>query len=278
MLRRACSKAAVPLLFLLGAVTGASADSRLDVKYLASLTGIPVGRGSFILDISDNGYAVAGSAKVAGLAKLVSRGQGSTASRGTFVAGKVSPATYSTSSESDKKSEEIRMSLENNTVKEYSVSPPQAPSPDRLPVTEEHRTGIVDPMSAAIISVPGTGDMVSKENCSRTVAIFDGKQRYDLLFHFEKIEQVKDVKGYSGPMLVCRVDYKAVAGHRPDRIQVKFMEANKSIYVGLAPVAGTRVLFPIRVSFMTMIGIVTVEAESFAVAPREKQVANPAGK
>jgi hypothetical protein len=278
MLRRISARAALPLLFLFGAVNGVSADSRLDVKYRAALTGIPVGIGSFILDITDNGYAVAGSAQVAGLAKLVSRGKGSTASKGAFVGGKVSPATYSTSSESDKKNEEIRMSLENNTVKEYSVNPPQDPSPERIPVTEENRMGIVDPMSAAIISVPGTGDMLAKENCNRTVAIFDGKQRYDLLFHYEKIEQVKDVKGYSGPMLVCGVDYKAVAGHRPDRIQVKFMEANKSITVGLAPVAGTRVLFPLRVQFMTMIGIVVVEAESFSVAPREKQVANPPAK
>jgi hypothetical protein len=278
MFRRPCIKAAVPLLLLLGAVNSASADSRLTVKYGAALTGIPVGRGEFILDINSDGYAVAGSAQVAGLAKLVSRGKGSTTSRGTFVDGKVSPVSYSTSSESDKKSEQIRMSLENNTVKEYSVLPPQDPSPDRIPVTEENRTGIVDPMSAAIISVPGTGDMLAKENCNRTVAIFDGKQRYDLVFHYESTEQVKDVKGYSGPMLVCRVDYKAVAGHRPDRIQVKFMEANKSIYVGLAPVAGTRVLFPMRVSFMTMIGIVVVEAESFAVGPRDAQVANPPAK
>lgn len=269
----------VAALLLLTASTGiALGDARLQVIYDASLTGIQVGKGLFIIDIAENGYTATGSAEVAGLAKLVSRGHGSTMSKGVFLDGKVSPLTYSASSESDKTNEEIRMKLANNVVEEYSVIPPQDSKPDRIPVTEEHRTEVVDPMSAAMITVPGTGDLLAKENCNRTVAIFDGKQRYDLIFSYDRIEQMKDVKGYSGPTLVCRVNYKAIAGHKPNRIQVKFMEENKTIFVWLAPIANTRVLFPIRVSFLTMIGLVIVQAENFVVGPLEQQVANPTVK
>jgi uncharacterized protein DUF3108 len=280
--RSAIKAAATLLLFV--ATTPAWADSRLDVRYkasiaaLADMKGIEIGKGALTLDITDDGYAAAGSAKVTGLARLVSRGEGSVAARGNFVNGKVSPATYSSTSETDKKAEEIRISLANNVVKEFAVSPPTTPHEDRVPVTEQHRQGVVDPMSAAVITVPGSGDLLARDSCARTVSIFDGRQRYDLVFSYERTEPAKNVKGYNGPMLVCRVDYRPIAGHRASRLQVKFMEDNKNIFVWLAPVAGTRVLFPIRVSIVTLVGVVLVEAETFSAEPREKQAASPVAR
>jgi Protein of unknown function (DUF3108) len=270
--------------FLFVAPAPALADARLDVRYKASITalsdlkGIEIGKAALTLDLTEEGYAAAGSAKVTGLARLVSKGEGSVAARGNFVNGKVSPLSYSSTSETDKKAEEIRISLANNAVTEFAVSPPTPPADDRVPVTEQHRQGVVDPMSAAVITVPGDGDLLAHDSCNRTISIFDGRQRYDLVFSYERTEAAKNVKGYSGPMLVCRVDYRPIAGHRASRLQVKYMQDNKNIFVWLAPVAGTRVLFPIRVSIVTLVGVVLVEAETFAVGTRENQVASPVAR
>ena len=280
--RTAISAAATLLLF--AATTPAFADARLEVRYKASLTaladlkGIEIGKAALTVDMTDEGYAAAGSAKVTGLARLVSRGEGSVAARGNFINGRISPLTYSSTSETDKKAEEIRISLANNVVTEFAVSPPTPPAEDRVPVTEQHRQGVVDPMSAAVITVPGSGDLLAHDSCNRTISIFDGRQRYDLVFSYERTEAAKNVKGYNGPMLVCRVDYRPIAGHRAARLQVKFMEDNKNIFVWLAPVAGTRVLFPIRVSIVTLVGIVLVEAETFSAEAREKQAASPVAR
>jgi hypothetical protein len=283
MRRRTVTRAAATLL-LFAAAMPAWADARLDVRYKASLAalaemkGIEIGKASLIVDITDDGYAAAGSAKVTGLARMVSKGEGSVSARGNFINGKVSPLTYSSTSETDKKAEEIRISLANNVVKEFAVSPPTTPAEDRVPVTEQHRQGVVDPMSAAVITVPGNGDLLAHDSCNRTISIFDGRQRYDLVFSYERMEAAKNVKGYNGPMLVCRVDYRPIAGHRASRLQVKYMEDNKNIFVWLAPVAGTRVLFPIRVSIVTLVGVVLVEAETFSAEAREKQAASPAAR
>jgi hypothetical protein len=266
------------------AAAPALADARLDVRYKASLTalsdvkGVEIGRGALTLDITDDGYAAAGSAHVTGLARLVSKGEGSVAARGSLVNGRISPLSYSSTSEADKKEEEVRITMANNTVTEFAVSPPTKPADDRVPVTEEHRQGVVDPMSAAVIIVAGSGDVLAPETCNRTVPIFDGRQRYDLVFSYERTEPAKNVKGYSGPMLVCRVDYRPISGHRASRLQVKYMEDNKNMFVWLAPVSGTRVLFPIRVSIVTLVGIVLVEAETFAAEARDKHVASPASR
>jgi hypothetical protein len=265
-----------PLIFLLAATTSAAADARLKVHYEGSVTAIPVGRGEFALDITDTGYAVAGSARVTGIAKLVSRGHGTVSAKGNFVADQLSPTAYTTNSVSDKKKEDIRISFANNTVTSYSVNPPTHESKDRVPVREEHRTGVVDPMSAAIITVPAGSDMLSPDNCKRTISIFDGRQRYDLVFSYERTDTAKDIKGYSGKLLVCRVDYRPVAGYKPDKLSVKYMQDNKNIFVWLAPVEGTRVLFPARVSIVTLIGIVVVQAENFEVGPRDVTATNTA--
>ena len=280
---RTAIRAAATLL-LVAATTPAFADARLDVRYKASLAaladmkGIEIGRAALTVDITDDGYAAAGSAKVTGLARLVSRGEGSVAARGNFINGKVSPLSYSSTSETNKKAEEIRISLANNVVKEFAVSPPTPPAEDRVPVTEQHRQDVVDPMSAAVITVPGSGDLLAHDSCERTISIFDGRQRYDLVFSYERTEAAKNVKGYNGPMLVCRVAYRPIAGHRAARLQVKYMQSNKNIFVWLAPVAGTRVLFPIRVSIVTLVGVVQVEAETFSAEAREKQAASPVAR
>jgi hypothetical protein len=277
MLLQAGRKVA-PLIALLAATAAASADARLKVHYEGSVTAIPVGRGEFALDISDAGYAVVGSARVTGIAKLVSRGHGTVSAKGTFIGGQLSPASYVSNSESDKKKADIRISFANNAVTSYSVNPPTEESKGRIPVREEHRTGVVDPMSAAIITVPGTADMLSPDNCKRTVPIFDGRQRYDLVFSYERIDTAKDIKGYNGKLLVCRVDYRPIAGYKPDKLNVKYMQDNRNIFVWLAPVEGTRVLFPARVSIVTLIGIVVVQAENFEIGPRDVTAKNTDAK
>lgn len=267
-----------PLVLFLAATTGAAADARLEVHYEGSVTAIPVGQGEFVMDITDGGYAVVGSARVTGIAKLVSRGKGSVSANGNFIDGRLSPSSYTTKSESDKKKEDISISFANGDVSQYSVSPPTEESKDRIPVTESDRQVVVDPMSAAIVTVPSGTDMLARENCKRTISIFDGRQRYDLVFSYERVDTAKDIKGYSGKLLVCRVDYRPVAGYKPDKLNVKYMKDNKNIFVWLAPVAGTRVLFPARVSIVTLIGIVVVQAETFAIKPRDPILKNTDAK
>ncbi len=66
--------------------------------------------------------------------------------------------------------------------------------------------------------------------------------------------------GYAGPILVCNARYQPIAGHRPDRPGVKFMEDNTEMSVWLAPVEGTRVLLPLRIAVRTQLGLNIIEA------------------
>ena len=71
------------------------------------------------------------------------------------------------------------MTLDDGAVKELSAET-QKPAADRVPVTEAHRQGIVDPMTALLMPMAAPATALSKEDCQRTLPVFDGRRRYDL--------------------------------------------------------------------------------------------------
>ena len=97
----------------------------------------------------------------------------------------------------------LRIALANGNVKEFSIEPEPPVNPDRIPVTEAHKRGVVDPMTGSLLRVPGTGDPVSPEACGLGQSVFDGRMRYDLKLEFKRIETIKVDKGYQGPVVVC---------------------------------------------------------------------------
>src|SRR6185295_10098892 len=98
---------------------------------------------------------------------------------------------------------EVRMTLRAGAVKDVLAEPPLELSAYRVPVTEAHRRGVTDPMSAAIMPVAGNGDVLAPEACKRKLAIFDGRQRADIDLVFKRMDRVKADKGYQGPVVVC---------------------------------------------------------------------------
>ena len=125
------------------------------------------------------------------------------------------------------------------------------------------RKGILDPMTASLMRTPGTGTPLSPEACQRTLAIFDGRLRYDLQFAYKRMEHVKAEKGYAGPVVVCAVYFSPVAGYIPSRAAIRYIAKLRDMEVWLAPIAGTRVLVPFRAQGPTPIGRMVMEATQF---------------
>jgi len=254
------------------AAAPAEAASTLEARYTVTFTGVTLGQGSLVVEVNEEGYSAAGSAMVAGLLQMVTGGKGTAAARGQIVNGRILPISYSGNSESKERSQEIRLSGAAGTIKDVHVEPRRPPASDRVPLKEEHKRDVVDPMSAAIMPVAGTGDVTGPDACKRTLPIFDGEYRYDLVFSFERNDsarEIKEMRGYGGPLAVCRVEYRPVAGHRQRR-QVQELSENKDIFVWLAPIEGTRIVMPVRVSFGSKLGVFLVQATHFMseVKPR----------
>jgi hypothetical protein len=249
----------------------AQAQGKLEARYSASLAGIPLGTGIWVVDIAPDQYTAVASGRTTGLVKLISDGSGSGGARGTVHGASMVPTSYASSTTTDKHSDEVRMTLRAGTVKDVLAEPPLIPSPERVPVTEAHRKGVTDPMSAMIMPASGNGEVLTPDACKRKLAIFDGRQRADIDLVFKRMDRVKADKGYQGPVVVCTVLYKPIAGHRPERPAIKYLIEQRDMEMWLAPIAGTRMLVPFRFSVPTPFGLGVLQATYFVAQPQPTQ-------
>lgn len=260
--------AAACVMTLLGALIGdarhsAAAQGRLDADYIATVSGVPVGHGNWVVEITDNAYTAAASGATAGLLKVFSGARGTGAARGTVLGGRPVPTSYSATVIDSRHIDEVRMVLSNGNVIDYTAEPALIPMPDRIPVSEADRRGVVDPMTSALTHVDGTGDPVGPGACNRKVSVFDGRVRYDLQSEFKRVESVKAEKGYQGAAAVCALYFRPISGYVPDRAAIKYLIALRDAEVWLVPIAGTRVLVPFRFAMPTPLGLGVLQARQF---------------
>jgi hypothetical protein len=240
-------------------------QTKLEARYTAALAGIPLGTGTWVIDFAADQYTTVASGRTSGLVKLVSDGSGSTGAKGVIQGANVVSFGYVSNTISGKKVDEVHMGLQGGVVRDVVAVPPLEPSPDRVPVTDAHRKGVVDPMSAMLIPVAGKGEVVVPEACKRRLAIFDGRQRADIELVYKRMDHVHADKGYSGPVVVCTALYRPIAGYRPGRAAIKYLVEQRDMELWLAPIAGTRVLVPFRFSVPTPFGLGTLQAHYFVV-------------
>ena len=271
-IRSAARFAAIAGAVLWQCAAAAAGDTRVNARYDVTLAGMEIGKAALVIDIDATNYTAAASGKITGVAQFVTEGKGSAGARGLLTKEKPQPGSFAMTASGDDKQIAIQFGFERGAVKGLQVTPEPKPRPDRIEVTEIHRRNVLDPMSAALFVVPGTGDVTGPDACKRVVPIFDGVSRYDLSFEFLRQEAVA-AKGFAGTAVVCAVGFRAVAGHRLGRKDIEYMENNKDIAVWLVPAAGSRVLVPFKISVATKVGTCVIEAKSFATQHAETRAA-----
>ena len=265
---------------LLAETSTAAAETRIRARYAMTLAGFDIGTATMQAGVDRSSYDMNLSVRMTGLVKFFTGGRGAATSRGGVEASHVTPSAYALNTRSNNKGQIIRFALAGGAVRQMSVEPPPK-TKDTIPVTEADKHGIVDPLSALVMPVAGSGDLLAPGSCDRTLPVFDGRQRFDVALRYDRTETaVADpaVKGsYDGKLIVCKASYKAISGHKPGRSQVAFMENNKDMEVWLAPVAGTRALLPWKISVRTQLGTAVITATSFVVDTGETRAAGGKG-
>jgi hypothetical protein len=173
------------------------------------------------------------------------------------------PHAYTVTSRSSSEQRTVRLGMAAGNVVHVDIAPPLEDKADRVPVKEVHKRGVLDPVSALLMPAFGRGGPLDPAACNRTLPVFDGGARFDVVLSYAETRNVT-IPGYSGPVIVCNARYVPIAGHRPDRAATKFMEDNRDLSVWLAPVEGTRVLLPMHISIRTMLGTSIIEASRWA--------------
>jgi len=237
-------------------------------RYTVSLIGFRIGEAAAAGSLGPASYRIDLSAKLTGVAAIITNVKLALAATGALRRGGVAPSTYATTSANSQGSRTVRMSLDAGNVKAVEIFPPFEDKEGRVPVTAANKRNILDPATALIMAVPEGQPLVGPAACNRTIPVYDGYVRFDVTLHYVGVRNVA-VDGYSGPVSVCAARYMPVSGHKRDSKSTKFMAENRDIEAWLAPIERAHIVVPIHVALMTLAGTAVIDAIEFSVEPSD---------
>jgi hypothetical protein len=240
--------------------SAATAETRLNVKYGISIAGFPVAKAYLSYALNGKGYTVTGSGKTTGVVRLFSDGRGKVSAKGTLNGKRPVPAAYAYDVVDDEGKETLKMAFSGNRVGRIELVPPENPEKlkRRVPLKRSHKVGVLDPLSALFI--PADAATV----CNRTLPIFDGEQRFDLVLTRKRTGRFRGGrKNFKGRVIVCAVSYRPIAGHRADKKEVKYLQRNSGMELWMAPIGDTGVMAPVSARLNTKIGPMIISARRY---------------
>lgn len=256
-------RAGVPAMVLVAGLSLPAAASGISADYAISLAGLPLGTARMTATVEGEAYKLGLDARLTGLAGILTSGKGGATASGALGPNRPVPAAFSILTRSSSAGVAIRLALAKGNVTSVEIEPAAEPKPDRVPLAGAHTRGVVDPASALLMPVGTSGEPMNPAHCERTIPVFDGWTRFDVVLSYAETRQA-DQAGYKGPVLVCNARYVPVAGHRAERPGVRFMAQNRDMSVWLAPVPGARALAPFRISVRTTLGTSVIEATKWS--------------
>jgi len=243
------------------AVHGQGHAQKLEAVYSVSMTGIPVGKTAWTVNIGADAYTISADGGAAGILSILMTGKGTIETSGKVRSDHLVPMRFISNVVEEGEKIDLRMTFDEGVATTVEAAGPP-PGPDRVPVSEVHRRGVVDPLTALLIPNEVAGAAPAPASCDRRLAIFDGRRRYDLLLSFNRIDHVAD-RDYEGAVLVCNLILQPIAGHRINSTIMTYIAGRRDMEIGFAPIKGTRLLAPFRLSVPTLLGTMAIQATRF---------------
>lgn len=235
---------------------GEAWPTSVKAQYRLRYNGLDVGRVEIKSNITASTYSISGSGKVSVLFGAM-KWSGSSSVSGSIESGGPSPAGFAFEFHQNKKSWVNHVEFKNRTATDITLKPVPRVRSDMVPLLPAHKSGVFDPMSAILMLTKADG----RPPCNRRVGIFDGKQRYDVVFTPKRMTRLPAGSGGGSEMAhVCRITYEPIAGHR-DNADTKTYVANHDVEVVLRPIPGSRMLIPYSVTIPTSWGTGTMVSE-----------------
>lgn len=241
-------------------VASAQTEARVVIHYAIRMIGVPVGRITWAVDLGPNSYQTTASGKASRAVSILVNGEGRVAVQGAFEGDRAAPSFFSSNVIDDGDTTGLRMTFESGNVKALRIDDP----PDnniRVPVSEEHKRNVTDPLSAMLIPSTAETPPLSPIQCNRNLSIFDGQRRYDLVLSFKRMDKLRLDRGYNGPALVCAVVLHPIAGYRPDSLLVKYVGGRQGLEIWFMPIEGTPIILPGLLKMPTGVGTLEIEGE-----------------
>ena len=240
--------------------------TRVHATYKIQFNGFNIGKFSFLSQADKSGYQATTSAKLRAFFGVL-RWKGTSHAKGKLGRLRPRPAAYSYTYRSKSKRGSLSMKFRGSTIASVTSVPPTRPSSKRVPVKPTHLKGVLDPLSAVIALTKAQPARRGSNPCKRTLAIFDGWQRFNLVFSYHRQIRIPASRsgGASVSAYVCRVRYVPISGYKPKNKTTRYMAKTTGIEVVLRPVPEAGILVPYKITVPTIIGSATAVARRIAI-------------
>lgn len=273
-MRRACTAgifAAGALVFVAGQIASTPASAapqspaEVAATYKISLNGFELGTFQFGSNIERNQYTLDTDVEISALLGVF-HWKGSTRSTGTLSAMVPKPAGFRFDFESSAKNGSVNIGFGEKGVESLSIEPLAFTEPGEIPLTPAHLNGVLDPLSA-IMALTHTD---APSPCGRKLAVFDGKQRFDLDFRYVRNERLA---GTNEIAVVCRIKYQPIAGYAPNE-EILSLAKSDAIEVVFRPVPAAKLMLPQSLSLPTPAGTARLDLTQVRIKAARGQVAS----
>ena len=178
------------------AENGVSTASRIVAVYRVDIGNFNLGEFKLTTTFRGGGYEMRGVGRFKVLEGLIYEWRGVTAIYGRMTNTGPEPTMYAFNyADSAKTGERLRMTFDGRAVADVSISPRNRPLPRTIPVTKQQLEGVLDPMSGAFLSTQSENPNGDLSVCNKTLPVFDGRQRYDLVVSPKRAVTVKRTGG-----------------------------------------------------------------------------------
>jgi Protein of unknown function (DUF3108). len=231
-------------------------DVQSRTEYNVSLAGIPIAKALFVTRMANRNYSISGHFRSAGIVNLITEISADTDVSGVRIGERLEARKYTLVYRKGKKVEtyDVRLRSGNVTSSEITSAPKARPR-SWIPVTEADLRSVFDPLSGLI--VPEGDDL-----CPRTLPIFDGESRMDLVLTPKGTQSYRsgDVETEA---TVCSIRYIPRSGYRKGRKDIDYLAKVRGMEIWFAKAGALPLYAPVRARIPTRYGTVDISAVRF---------------
>lgn len=232
------------------AVAPASAATTANASYVVNLGGTIIASAKFRFDDDGSAYTLKLDANVTGVAQLVASGIAKVESSGAVTGDGLRSNSFNLLTRAGGDEFTIKVAYQKAEVTAFQINPPIVNNIDRIPLERKQLTGVNDFVASFIRK-----GALDKSVCGYKAKIFTGVERFDLNFSYAKDDVATSKRtGYQGPVVLCAIKYKPIAGHYTTSEITNSLAQDDRILVWFAPLKDSGYVIPYRVLLSTSAG------------------------
>ncbi|MCA3248587.1 MAG: DUF3108 domain-containing protein [Azospirillum sp.] len=262
---------ALPFLAVLLAATPAAAfttaGERIELTFDVT-AGARVAEMTLAYSATSQGYEIATSQRSTGLLEWIVPWRSTTEVAGLFRGPESVPVSYRSQGTFRGNPRKVELFFEEGAVVRMETVPENRDD-DRDEVPAELRAGALDPVSAILATIRKANDTGS---CAARVPVFDGRQRYDIVFEDMGVRDVPrhHASAFQGAARACEFHWVPIAG-RKRNVNVTAANDRRGGVAYMAPIGVGNTQAPVRIEFHAWFGTVTGHLREIRRVPSAAQ-------